>query len=116
MAKQKFLDVLRENRDIIDAIKATKIDVKAQLSPEVEKLDTELRDKLAGLEVEELGATSREQIVEINRSARERASVIKSGISSQYIEKRKAIRADISAPRLPPNGHGGRPCKTFYLG
>jgi hypothetical protein len=84
MAKQKFLDVLRENRDIIDAIKATKIDVKAQLSPEVEKLDTELRDKLADLEVEELGATeealnenedrkqaklegatSREQIVEI---------------------------------------------------
>ncbi|MBJ7327299.1 MAG: hypothetical protein JHC52_08135 [Chthoniobacterales bacterium] len=57
MAKQKFLDVLRENRDIIDAIKATKIDVKAQLSPGVEKLDTELRDNLADLEVEELGAT-----------------------------------------------------------
>ena len=111
LARERFLDILKENKTTLDEIAATK----RNAAPIVEMLEEERASKLADLDIEERAevesalqdnavsfaariesAPFPEDKSQLKRDATDRARILEQGIRAKFAERKIAVEQDIS--------------------
>lgn len=111
LARERFLDILKENKSTLDEIAATK----RNAAPIVEMLEEERASKLADLDIEERAevesalqdnavsfaariesAPFPEDKSQLKRDATDRARIIEQGIRAKFAERKNSVEQDIS--------------------
>lgn len=114
-AKIKFLQLMQDNKDALDAIKTAAV---ADSAPAIEKLEEDRASRLADIETEEIAevesalqdnavqfATRIEEAIDpedkatLKADARDRAKILEKGIREKYSERKKQVEQEIAAEK-----------------
>jgi hypothetical protein len=114
-AKAKFLQLMQDNKDALDAIKGAAV---TDPAPAIEKLEEDRAGRLADIETEEIAevesalqdnavqfATRIDEAIDpedkatLKADARDRAKILEKGIREKYAERKKQVEQEIAAEK-----------------